>query len=336
MPQTYPRIQGIDFDAPGRQLGTFLVDHSDNEYAGAVIPAPIAVLSGKIGPTVLLTAGTHGDEYEGQILLHELIREIDPTQLTGRLIILPALNLLAVRSGTRVSLVDRLNLNRAMPGSATGGPAAQTASILSEHLLPLADFAIDLHSGGSKSNYLPSTFIYRGPTDVAWAAKVTAVEAMDLPWAIAVRAGLKSGSISGAADAAGVRMISTELGGGATVSPQILARARTGLRRLLAEVGALAEDEPTPLRGDTQWLELTDDSPVHSSVAGLFEPVLELGNRVEAGDLIGRVHLIEELDRRPVEFFARIPGVIAVMRHPTLVSAGSMLVNVATVMPTPQ
>ena len=67
----------------------------------AVIPSPIAVLSGGVkGPTALLIAGTHGDEYEGQILLQELHRGIDPAEVSGRLIVLPALNIAAVKGRT--------------------------------------------------------------------------------------------------------------------------------------------------------------------------------------------------------------------------------------------
>lgn len=341
MTQTSPRISGIDFDARGAQYGYFVVDHSNNEYDAEVIPVPIAVISGGAGQTVLLTAGTHGDEYEGQILLHELIREVTPDEVSGRLIILPALNLLAVRHGTRVSDVDGVNLNRSMPGNALGGPAQQTANIVSSDLLPLADFMIDIHSGGSKSTYVPSTFVYSGPSEAAWRKKVDAVTAMDLPYAIVVKPGLKSGSLSGAADAAGVSMISTELGGGATIDQQILARARSGLHSLLSSVGVLA-GAPSQAAGvapttvtHTRWLALTDDSPVYSTVGGLFEPTVILGQSVEAGSPVGRVHFIEDLTRTPAEFFAPIAGVVAVIRHPTLVSVGSTLVNIASSMTGP-
>lgn len=138
-PHTIDRIVGIDFAAPGKQLGHLAIVHSDNEHDGAVIPVPIAVISGlngTAGPTILLTAGTHGDEYEGQVLLHELIRGIDPAQVHGRIIVLPSLNLPAVREGRRVSQVDGANLNRALPGNSAGGPTDQIAQIIEGLLLP--------------------------------------------------------------------------------------------------------------------------------------------------------------------------------------------------------
>jgi predicted deacylase len=327
-----PRIPGIDFAAVGKQLGYLEIEHSDNENDAAVIPSPIAVLSGGDGPTVLLIAGTHGDEYEGQILLQELIRSVDPDDVTGRLIILPALNIAAVREGSRVSSVDRVNLNRALPGRADGGPAQQIASIVAGELIPMADFVMDIHSGGIASEYVPSAFVYQGPTPELWAAKSAAVAAFNAPYSVVVKPMLKAGSISGAADQAGVPMISTELGGRGTVSLPILNRARKGLRSLLGHWGVLKDaaasgssDAGAPIR----WVELTAESPVHSTMAGLFEPVVELGQKVRAGDLVARVHSVEELDRPSKDFFAPIDGVVAIVRHPALVNVGTTVVNIA-------
>ncbi|MET3920844.1 succinylglutamate desuccinylase/aspartoacylase family protein [Arthrobacter sp. UYEF20] len=323
-----PRIPGVDFLAAGKQLSYLEIEHSDNAHDAAVIPSPIAVLSGGTGPTVLLIAGTHGDEYEGQILLQELIRSIDPDELTGRLIVLPALNIAAVREGRRVASVDGVNLNRALPGNAGGGPAEQIASIVAEDLIPLADFVMDIHSGGIASEYVPSAFVYPGPTQELWAEKTAAVAAFNVPYSVVVKPMLKSGSISGAADRAGVPMISTELGGRGTVSLWILDRARKGLRSLLGHWGLLTGG-PSPERSAVRWVELTSRSPVNSTMAGLFEPTVELGQCVTAGDIVARVHSVEELDRPPKEFFAPIDGVVAIVRHPAPVNVGTTLVNIA-------
>jgi predicted deacylase len=356
MPLHIPRIRGVDFLAEGRQLGYLEIEHSDNAHDAAVIPSPIAVLSGGAGPTVLLIAGTHGDEYEGQILLQELIRSIDPAEVSGRLIVLPALNIAAVREGRRVASVDGVNLNRSLPGDAAGGPAQQIASIVAEDLIPLADFVMDIHSGGIASEYVPSAFVYHGPTPELWAQKTAAVAAFNVPYSVVVQPMLKSGSISGAADRAGVPMISTELGGRGTVSLPILQRARKGLRALLGHWGLLQDDasaERSPVRSPAQspvpsagrstahsavksavksavhWVELTPQSPVNSTMAGLFEPTVELGQRVVAGDVVARVHSVEELDRPSKEYFAPIDGVVAIVRHPAPVNVGTTLVNIA-------
>ena len=63
------------------------------------------------GPSVLLTAGNHGDEYEGQIALLKLIRDLDPGRLRGRVIVMPRLNLPAAAAGRRTSDRKSTRLN---------------------------------------------------------------------------------------------------------------------------------------------------------------------------------------------------------------------------------
>ena len=69
---------------------------------------------------VLLTGGVHGDEYEGPIALAKLIRALDLSKLSGRLIVVPAVNYPAFLAGTRTSPIDGVNLNRTFPGRRDG------------------------------------------------------------------------------------------------------------------------------------------------------------------------------------------------------------------------
>ncbi len=332
-------LAGIDFSRTGRQLGYGRVVHSDNVYDGSVIPVPVAVISSGAGPTVLLVAGTHGDEYEGQILLHELIRSIDPDRLSGTLIIVPSANYAAVAAGTRVSPVDKGNLNRSYPGDSDGGPTGQVAHLISRGLLPRADVVVDLHSGGTNSTYLPSVFLYRGPDEALWARKVAAARSMALPYTMVVPPRLEPGSLSTAGDDAGILTLSTELGGGGTVDRGVLARARDGLAALLASTGVMPVDGTSGGTGtdqvqdrgrpETVWIELVDQSAVTTTAGGLFEPLVDLGQHVRAGDPVGLVHFLDELDRQPKVFHAAVDGVAAIIRRPTLVHPGCHLVHVA-------
>jgi ribose/xylose/arabinose/galactoside ABC-type transport system permease subunit len=56
-------------------------------------------------------------EGEGPIALGELIRTLDPRAMSGRLIFIPAINLLAVAAGRRTSPLDDLNFNRTSPAT---------------------------------------------------------------------------------------------------------------------------------------------------------------------------------------------------------------------------
>ena len=59
----------IDLNKPGRQIGDLLVKWSDNERPLGFYPTPIICLSNGSGPTVMLTGGIHGDEFEGPAAL---------------------------------------------------------------------------------------------------------------------------------------------------------------------------------------------------------------------------------------------------------------------------
>src|SRR5881227_169812 len=166
MPAATPKARSrlspeIDLDGSGKQTGFLRLPHSVHRSAYGWIPIPIAQISNKgangSGPTVLLMAGNHGDEYEGQVALGRLIRELDPGEVQGRIIILPSANFPAAMAGSRTSPLDQGNLNRSFPGDPTGGPTAQIAYYIEHELLPRCDFVLDIHSGGSSLTYLPST-----------------------------------------------------------------------------------------------------------------------------------------------------------------------------------
>lgn len=148
----------IDLEARGKRVGHIRLPHSTHESAYGWLAIPVAVIRGGEGPDVLLTAGNHGDEYEGQIALLKLMRALEPGALRGRLIIVPQLNLPAAAAGRRTSPLDDGNLNRSFPGDPEGGPTAQIAHFVDSVLLAMTQVSVDLHSGGSSLAYLPCAF----------------------------------------------------------------------------------------------------------------------------------------------------------------------------------
>ena len=161
MPSYGPISYHIDLEAPEKRVGNLHLTYSDNIHAGSVVPIPIAVISNGEGPTVLLCAGTHGNEYEGQVLLRELVTELLPETVQGRLIVLPSLNMPAVRDNARVSPLDGGNLNRVFPGGPDLGPTAAIAGFMADVILPLCDAGIDIHTGGDNSTYVPLVYLCR-------------------------------------------------------------------------------------------------------------------------------------------------------------------------------
>src|SRR5262245_49768787 len=154
----------IDYAREGLQTGLLRVPHSHNRSAYGYIPIPIMVAKRGSGPTWLLTGANHGDEYEGPLALMALARNLPLDRLNGRIIIVPGLNMPAYRAGTRVSPIDQVNLNRAFPGDRDGTPTMILAHYVETVLMPLADYAMDFHSGGSSLDYLPTLFVSAAPS----------------------------------------------------------------------------------------------------------------------------------------------------------------------------
>lgn len=318
-----PVACSIDLEAPGRRVGHLRVSWSDDENAYGVIPAPIAVLRGGDGPTALVTAGVHGDEYEGLTIARRLIAETGLADVRGRLVIMPGVNWPAVLARARVSPIDRQNMNRAFPGADQNGPTALIADFIERVLLPQIDLAIDLHSGGTKSIYAPCGYVYGMGAPDFRARKLAAAHAFGAPATAVVTATSSSGSLSSACERHGVPMVATELGGGARLDLQALRVGMEGTRNLLRHAGVLA-GAPRATR-TALFHTRSAEAYVMAPIDGLFEAAREVGEDAAAGEAAGRIWPMDDLERLPVELSFGAAGRILCMRTNPLVRRGDFL-----------
>ena len=128
----------VDFEATGKHAGYLRVPHSVHRSAYGWIPVPVVSIQNGSGPTLVIMAGNHGDEYEGQIAVSNLARDLEAQDIRGRLILLPTANAPAAQAGLRTSPVDDGNLNRLFPGDALGSPSEMIAHYIETVLMPLA------------------------------------------------------------------------------------------------------------------------------------------------------------------------------------------------------
>ena len=113
----------VDYTRNGKQFGFLRLPYSTHESAYGFIPIPVVCIKNGSGPRVLLIAGNHGDEYEGQVALTKLARSLEFSRVSGRIIMLTAANLPAALAGRRTSPLDpgeAGNLNRSFPGAPRG------------------------------------------------------------------------------------------------------------------------------------------------------------------------------------------------------------------------
>lgn len=325
-----PSLIDIDLDAPGKRFGTIRLVHSDNRHAFAVVPIPIAVIGSGDGPGVMLSGGTHGDEYEGQAVMHALLRDLEPSAISGRLFILPALNYPAVLDGARCSPLDGGNLNRVFPGDPALGPTAALAAVIAREILPRCRYAMDLHSGGRSGVYTPCTYLHWGGDMAHRRAKLAAARAFGAPSVVIAGSVANAGSMTAECDRQGVVMVATELGGGGAIDRTMLRIGRDGVHRTLAHWGMLrGVARPEPVAARLLMLQGKAGSPM-AETDGIFEPECDLDQAVQTGQRAGRIYPIGELARPAVEARFATAGVIVTRRVGALVRRGDLLYNVAS------
>jgi hypothetical protein len=321
----------VDFEKDGKQIGFFHLPSSVHEDAWGVVRVPLTVIKHGRGPTVILEGGNHGDEYEGPIVLGELIRTIDPEAISGRLIIVPAINLPAVMAGQRVSPLDGLNFNRTFPGDPLGSQTQQLSSYVHDVLFPMADAFVDLHSGGSSLSIIPSAAIEPAEDEQLRRRIHAAVSAFDAPMTVVISNRGDPRTSTAAAVRAGLVAVGTELGGAGTVSPKAIEVCRRGVRNLLHHFGVMANDAgQLASEGRRPFYEIGPRGHVLASEDGVFEPSHVHGAQVRAGDSAGRIHFLGDPGRPPAELVYEADGIVYGLRHPGRVRPGNCCAVVAT------
>ena len=323
-----PVTPTIDLDAPGAQHGFLRLPYSRDDSAWGSVMIPIAVLRGGDGPTALLTGGNHGDEYEGPIALFDLARTLDPADLAGAVIIVPALNLPAFRAGTRTSPIDRGNLNRSFPGRPDRHRHPEDRRL--RH--PRSCSPAPTSSSTSTPAAAPSTSCPSPPP--------TSSPTRPRRPARRRRRGLRRPLLD--ADARDRRRRHARhhrRGAGQDLRHHRARRRRHRPRRDRRHRQARRPQPPDPRRhperrpptpAPTRWLDMpSGDCFTFAEDAGLLEPLVDLGAPVAAGEPVARIHPATRTGLAPVELRARLAGLLAARHFPGLVQPGDCAAVVA-------
>jgi predicted deacylase len=320
----------VDLQARGKHTGHLRLPHSTHESAYGWIPIPVASIRNGDGPTVLVMAGNHGDEYEGQVLVARLFRELRVEDVNGHLILLPMANFPAAQVGRRTSPLDDGNLNRSFPGLADGTVTQQLAHFIENELVRGSELVVDLHSGGSSLLYNGPTVLALQPRNPAESERLRAlVSALGFP-----RAFLHAPNpvtISSAARRQGAISLVTELGGAGMITPSILHAAQQGLMRVLGHTGVLAGPAATaPPPASTRFMHIDNAKHfVYATESGLFLPLVELGDAVVSGQPVAEIHFPDSPLREPETVRTAGTGEIVCKRVPAMTRRGDCLFQLA-------
>jgi N-alpha-acetyl-L-2,4-diaminobutyrate deacetylase len=328
-----PVQTNIDYEKEGKQVGYLRVPHSRNSSAWGKVLLPIVVIKNGRGPTALLVGGSHGGEYEGSVCLLKLARELEPEQVQGRIIILPALNLPAVTAGQRVSPLDGLDMNRSFPGRPNGTITQIIAHYVNEIILPLCDAVLDLHSGGYSLDLYPYISMHYLDNREQMATTRAALEAFQAPVGLIMEEFTGEGLLDYAVEQMGKVFLCAEIGGNGRLTPHTLKLAEIGTRNFLKHLKILHGEIITckarhlpPMR----LMETPDAENYHYAMAnGIYEPFFDLGESVLKDEPLGQVHFAQHPENEPQIVIALTGGTLIGTRGPGFVEVGDCVALIA-------
>lgn len=325
-------IKDIDWESKGARF-YHIPFTSDNTWGRIRVPLYIAC-SGRPGPTILAIGGTHGDEYEGPVGLKNLINQLDPTLLiSGRLIVVPVLNVPAFKADRRDSPLDGGNMNRVFPGNANGTISQRIARFVTDELLARADVVIDLHSGGAGFEIARCASFHHVDDPAKFAQFKEVALLFGTPFVMIYSSGMGTGLLTEEAEAMGKITIGSELGYGASTDYDGVRWAQHGTRNVLRHYGLLNEpiESVVPAWVDRQRvISQTDiDRYITAPCDGISEPVVPVGTFVHAGDLVSQIHDFDCPDEAPVEIRADLDGYVMCRKFRARTVQGEVVMVIA-------
>jgi uncharacterized protein len=296
------------------------------------------------GPTLVVTAGVHGDEYEGIFAAGELYAALQPGELHGSVLIVTVCNVAAYEAAQRSSPVDGLNLARVFPGEATGTLTQRIAHGMVQGLIRHADFYIDLHSAGVAYDIPTLVGYIKDPGEVGQAS-YAAAQAFGAPVMWGHPLPLAPGRTLSSATELGIPALYTEAPGGGYARAQDVECFKQGVLNVARHLGILRDEQartqqdgggsasaggapesapgsaPIHLFGDGDL-----DAVLLAPAGGLFRPHVELLAEVQAGDHLGSIY--DLFGQQIAKITADQAGVVLLLRRLARVYPGDGLAHV--------
>lgn len=340
MNRTFVTPADLDFESAGRRDYWVRLEH-DSIWGEHLIPLTVLVgPQAESGRGLVVFGSTHGNEYEGPVVIKNLLREIRTDDVLGRILLVPVLNVSAFHSGARDSVdADGVNLNRAFVDGAGVTPALagithRIAAFVRQNIWPHVHVVVDLHSGGLVARFAPCASFH--PVDdpelgrsieetARWFGTPLVMVYQDRTPGLMVSEAERMGKIT----------VGSELGWGAAVTSQGVRYGRHGVLAAAIHHGLLrGEIQPFAHHADgsQRMAEIVDPACfVPAPFPGLYEPLLECGTEVEQGQTVGLLHDFYRIDDPPAKIRAGVDGVVVAQAWSARVEQGQQILVVGQV-----
>lgn len=293
-------------------------------FASGVVALPVLIAQGyEPGSTLVVTAGIHGDEYEGIRAIHEVFEQIKPEGLRGTLLAVPVANPPALWNFSRCGPDDGENMARVFPGTPGGSVTPALAFVLDEFIISHADFFLDMHSAGVR--YLMPTMAGYHLSDPR-SCQAAHLFGAPVTWG---HREIGPGRTLSACLARGIPFLYTEARGGGRTDRADLHIFTRGIYNLLSHLGI----SPEPLEPGDPPLRLTGDGNTDAGIAapcdGFFTAFVDLLEEVSEGQPIGRIVDLQGAELACVTSSKR--GVIGMLRATPVVRMHDPLALIAEI-----
>jgi predicted deacylase len=251
----------------------------DRLPTGTLIEIPVYVFnSTKLGPTILLQGGLHGDEVNSVELIRRMLIDKQYKIQRGCVVVVPLLNVFGFLNFSRD--MHGRDVNRSFPGSKKGSLASRMAYYLMQEIVENIDFAIDYHTGGAQRNNFPQ--IRYTPQDEK--AKELAMR-FQAPFTFASK--LISKSFRDACFKHGIPVLVFEGGESLRLDEFATQQGINGTLRVLRHFNMLKKD--VKIKKANKTIQIENRNWIRASVAGLFSKRINNGDFVEKGQIIGDI-----------------------------------------------
>ncbi|MEW7280601.1 succinylglutamate desuccinylase/aspartoacylase family protein [Aquimarina sp. 2201CG1-2-11] len=250
-------------------------------YTSTKVEIPVIIeRSKKPGPTVLITAGIHGDEINGVEVVRQIIAKKINKPLIGTIICIPVLNVFGFLSMNRF-FPDGRDLNRVFPGTKNGSLASRFAYQFINEILPIADFCLDFHTGGASRFNAAHIRVDPSNKDLVKLAKI-----FNAPFTLLSKN--LDGSYRATCAKKGKNILLFEGGKSQSSDKEIAREGVQGTMRILHHLGMLATEFEPPIRNGNSLI-VKNSFWMRAKYSGLLHIKVPIGKHVDKNETLATI-----------------------------------------------
>ncbi|SHI98898.1 succinylglutamate desuccinylase/aspartoacylase family protein [Aquimarina spongiae] len=250
-------------------------------YTSTKVEIPIIIeRSKKPGPTVLITAGIHGDEINGVEVVRQIIAKKINKPDRGSIICIPVLNVFGFLNMDRF-FPDGRDLNRVFPGTKNGSLASRFAYQFVNEILPSVDFCLDFHTGGASRFNAPHIRVDQKNKRLVGLAKV-----FNAPFILYSKN--LEGSYRSTCAKKGIDILLFEGGKSQNSSKDIAVEGVKGVMRILNHLEMLKPTFEVP-EAHAESIVINKSSWMRAKYSGLLHIKIPICKHVEKGEILATI-----------------------------------------------